>query len=63
MRDLSALQASWRSGDFDTRKLDVVIASLAKMLGDNRLTEKERAMLSDDLGRLRVFKDNQSWHQ
>lgn len=63
MRDLSALQASWRSGDFDTRRLDMVIASLARMLGDNRLTEKERQSLSDDLGCLRQFKEHQSWRQ
>jgi len=63
MRDLNVLQASWRSGDFDKRRLDMVIASLARMLGDNRLTEKERTTLSDDLGRLREFKDNQGWRQ
>ena len=33
------------------------------MLGDNRLTEKERTTLSNDLGQLRVFKENQSWRR
>ncbi len=63
MRDLSELQASWRSGNYEPRRLDMVIDALSRVVADNRLTGREHDILADDMARLRDFRDHRGWRQ
>ena len=55
--ELNDLQRDWASGRYDRRALDDVIASLDRVVRDNRLAPRDRDMLADDLGRLREMRD------
>jgi hypothetical protein len=53
---LDELQQKLAQGFYDERQLDEVIGSMQVVLQNNRLAGDERAMLTDDLARLRDFR-------
>jgi hypothetical protein len=58
-QELSELQRSAAAGKFDQdRDLDDVITALQRVVSDNRMSERDRDMLRDDLNRLREFKEH-----
>lgn len=54
--ELDELQQKLAQGFYDQRELDEVIGAMQGVLQNNRLAGDERAMLSDDLARLRDFR-------
>jgi hypothetical protein len=56
-QELNDLQGSWSLGKYDRRALDDVINALQRVVADNRLRPRDRDMLTDDLNRLREFRD------
>ncbi len=60
---LSDLQSKLAAGRFDRPEVDAVIGSLTTVVADNRLAPRDRDMLSDDLSRLRDYRDHHGdWH-
>ncbi len=57
-RQLDELQDSLEHHRYDERKLDEVIGDLHKVVDDNRLSHHDRDMLSDDLNRMRDFREH-----
>ena len=57
-QELNELQSNAAAGRFDNRDLDDVINALQRVLADNRLTERDRNMLTDDLNRMREYREN-----
>jgi hypothetical protein len=58
-QELMDLQAKLEHGEWDNGHVNDVIDSLQKSANDNRLSERDRAVLSDDVSRL---KDLQKEH-
>ncbi len=56
-QELDELQSQSSSGRYDNRLLDDVIGTLDRILRDDRLHDSDRAMISDDMNRLREFRD------
>ena len=56
-RELEDLQRDYSSGRWDPRSLDDVIQSLDRVVDDNRLDQRAREILRDDLNRLRGLRD------
>ena len=56
-RELDDLQRDYSSGRWDARSLDDVIQALDRMVDDNRLDQRAREILRDDLNRLRDLRD------
>jgi hypothetical protein len=54
--ELDELQQKLSRGFFDQRELDEVTASMQAVLQSNRLAPDDRAMLTDDLSRMRDFR-------
>jgi hypothetical protein len=57
-QELDELQGKWSAGRYDERQLDSVIGALQRVVNDNRLSRRDRDILSDDLDRLRDFRAN-----
>jgi hypothetical protein len=55
--ELTKMQADLDQGRWDNGILNDVIDSIRKSSNDNRLTERDRAVLANDLGRLKEFQD------
>jgi hypothetical protein len=55
--ELSELQNKMEAGRYDQPELDDVIAALQRVVADNRLSSRDRDMLSDDLNRLREYRE------
>jgi hypothetical protein len=53
---LDELQQKLASGYYDERELDQTMASLQAVVQGNRLAPRDRAMLTDDLRRMRDFR-------
>jgi hypothetical protein len=62
-QELNELQQSWASGNYDRRSLDDVITGMTRVLDDNRLSRRDRDVLTDDLNRLREFRERGGWRQ
>jgi len=61
-RELDELQSMWANGRYDDRQLDDVINALQRVLNDNRMSRRNRDVLSDDLSRLRDFRErHEQW--
>jgi hypothetical protein len=58
--ELAKMQADLDQGRRDNGILNDVIDSIRKSSNDSRLSERDRAVLADDLGRLKEFQDQQS---
>jgi hypothetical protein len=54
--ELDELQQKLSSGLYDQRELDEVIAAMQAVLQGNRLDPRDRAILADDLSRMRDFR-------
>jgi hypothetical protein len=55
--ELTKMQTDLDQGRWDNGILNDVIDSIRKSSTDNRLAERDRAVLADDLGRLKEFQD------
>ncbi len=61
-QELSELQDKLAAGRYDERELDDVIGALQKVVADNRLFPRDRDVLSDDLRRLREYRErHEGW--
>jgi hypothetical protein len=61
-RQVTELQSKLSAGKYDQPELDEVSSNLEKVVADNRLIERERDMLADDLSRVRDYRANhQNW--
>ena len=54
-QEIGEFQGKWARGRFDKGELDDVIGRLKHMVDKNRLQQRDRDLLMDDLGRLRGF--------
>ena len=62
--ELTELQAKLDQGRFDNGTLNDVIDSIHKSANDNRLAPRDRAVLSDDLERLKDYQNNHNhWNR
>lgn len=59
-QELNELQNDFAGHRYDERQVDDVIATLQRVVADNRLSERDRDILSDDLNRLREFRERHS---
>ncbi len=60
---LTDLQIELGAKTYNQPELDAVIGSLTAVVADNRLSPRDRDMLSDDLSRLRDYRFNHdNWH-
>lgn len=63
-QELTELQAKLDHGRFDNGTLNDVIDSIAKSANDDRLAPRDRAVLSDDLNRLKDYQNNHNhWNR
>lgn len=56
--ELDELQAKYVERGYDQPELDDVIGALQRVVADNRLSNRDRDMLTDDLHRLREFREH-----
>lgn len=56
--DLNELQRNLEAGRYEEHRLDETIASLRTIMADNRLTPRDRDMLSEDLNHLREYREH-----
>jgi hypothetical protein len=62
-QELTKMQADLDQGRFDNGLLNDVIDSLRKSANDERLPERDRAVLADDVTRLKDYQDHhKNWH-
>lgn len=55
--ELNALDDQWSKNGATSRQADVVISALERVLSDNHLSLRDRGRLSDDLSKVRRFRD------
>lgn len=61
-QELGELQEKMAAGRFDQPELDEVIAALGRVVADNRLSGRDRDMLTDDLNRMREYREHhENW--
>jgi hypothetical protein len=58
VEELNELQGKLENGVFDRHELDDVIGALARVVRDNRMAPRDRDILSDDLSRLREYREH-----
>lgn len=56
-QELDELQSKLAAGRYDERELDEVIGAMDRVIRDNRLSGRDRDVLTDDLNRLREFRE------
>jgi hypothetical protein len=56
--ELNELQGKFSQGRYDEHELGDVMDSLASVLQNNRLSDRDRGMLADDLSRMREFREH-----
>jgi hypothetical protein len=61
-RELDEMQQKLAAGRYDERELDDVIATLANVVRDNRMSARDRDILADDLERLRDFRQRHDYY-
>jgi hypothetical protein len=57
VNELNSLQGKLSQGRYDERELDDVINALRAVVAENRMAPRDREILSDDLNRLRDFRE------
>ncbi len=63
-QELTELQAKLDQGRFDNGTLNDVIDSIRKSANDDRLASRDRAVLGDDLNRLKDYQNNHNhWNR
>jgi len=61
-QELGELQDKLASGRYDQPQLDDVIAGLQRVIDSNKLSPRDRDMLTDDLNRLRDYREHhENW--
>jgi len=55
-QELNELQTSMAEHRYNERALDDVVAAMQRVVSDNRLSDRDRSILNDDLARLRQFR-------
>lgn len=60
--ELTQMQADLDHGRWDNGILNDVIDSVRKSSNDDRLAPRDRAVLADDVGRLKEFQDQHNHH-
>ena len=60
--ELTKMQADLDQGRWDNNILNDVIDSIRKSSNDDRLAQRDRAVLADDLARLKQFQDQHNQH-
>lgn len=61
-QQLDELQSKLAAGRYDERELDDVIVAMNRVLRDNRLSRRDRDVLTDDLNRLRDFRARHDYY-
>ena len=56
-QELNELQTSMAEHRYNERALDDVVAAMQRVVNDNRLSDRDRSILNDDLARLRQFRE------
>ena len=56
--ELDELQGKYADHGYDSGAMDDVIGALQRVVSDNHLASRDRDMLSDDVNRLRDFRDH-----
>ena len=56
-QELNELQTAMVEHRFNERALDDVVAAMQRVVSDNRLSDRDRSILNDDLARLRQFRE------
>ncbi len=56
LQELDELQGKLAAGRYDQRELDDVMGALSQVVRDNRLSNRDRDVLNDDLNRMREFR-------
>ena len=56
--ELNELQNKMVAGQYDQPELDEAIAALQRVVADNRLTPRDRDILTDDLNRMREYREH-----
>jgi hypothetical protein len=57
-QELNELQDKLARGVYDERELDEVIGAMQRVVADNRLSPRDRDVLSDDLKRMREYREH-----
>jgi hypothetical protein len=57
-QELNELQGKLADGVYDQHEVDDVIGTLARVVRDNHLSPHDRDMLSDDLARVREYREH-----
>lgn len=55
-QELNELQTSMAEHRYNERALDDVVNAMQRVVSDNRLSDRDRSILNDDLARLRQFR-------
>ena len=56
-QELNELQTAMAERRYNERALDDVVNALQRVVSDNRLSERDRSILNDDLARMRQFRE------
>ncbi len=60
--ELNELQSKMAAGQYDEHELDDVISAMQRVVDSNKLSSRDRDMLSDDLARMRDYREHHdSW--
>lgn len=62
--ELNELQGKLANGQYDQPELDQVIGGLQRVVDSNRLSARDRDVLSDDMARLRDYREHhENWER
>jgi hypothetical protein len=56
-QELNELQTAMAEHRYNERALDDVVNAMQRVVADNRLSDRDRSILNDDLARLRQFRE------
>ena len=56
-QELNELQTAMAEHRYNERALDDVVNAMQRVVSDNRLSDRDRSILNDDLARLRQFRE------
>ena len=63
-QELNELQGKLASGQYDQTELDEVIGALQRVIDSNKLSSRDRDVLSDDMARLREYREHhENWER
>lgn len=60
--ELNELQSKMSNGQYDQHELDEVISAMQRVVDSNKLSPRDRDMLSDDMSRMRDYREHhENW--